>query len=239
MIASAIITAPRAEPTLTRSISSMAAAGFLRNVHIFAEPGTIVDSGYVLPLACNYYSNPFKLGNLRNWVLALETLVAVTTEKWLMVCEDDIKWAARAYDILCYDLERFNRMLPGAGAISLYCPIRMSKVLEQQYANGKDLQYGWYGAKIGKKTWGAQCLVFHRSWAIELLSDPEFKRVISNPQFDKNVDAHVAQSIMQRNREVVYRIPSLVDHTFGDGNSSLGYKPDRPELRTKYFKEHQ
>lgn len=230
MIAVGIITAPRPVPTIAQSFASYTAAGFAGPTYVFAEPGAHVD----LPAAnVHVRRNETRKGNFRNWVKALEWLVTSTEDPWIMICEDDISWATNASDILLEDLAKFNRGL--SGAISLFCPIRMSKVIEKQY--GTPLVQGWYGATIGRSTWGAQCLVFKRDWAVRLLNGEALKTFLADPRWDKNVDALVAESINRKGREVVYRIPCLVDHTFGEANSSLGYKPDRPELKTKYFKE--
>jgi hypothetical protein len=227
MIAVGIITAPRARPTLAQSFQSYEAAGFRGPTHVFAEPGS-----KDIPMAANVrvHRNPERRGNFRNWTRALEQLLMVS-EPWLMVCEDDIQWARGAADVLQNELvfERSDR----AGALSLYLPIRMSRVLEQQ--RGGLLAPGWYGLNLGRKTWGAQCLVFHRSWAESLLQDPVLLGFLADPKWDKNVDALVATVLEGRGRQIVYRVPCLVDHAFGDGNSSLGYKPDRPELKTRYF----
>lgn len=233
MIAIGIITAPRVLPTIKRSLTSLRNAGFRDDVQIYAEPGSDVP----VDNKVHIHLNAYRKGNFKNWVHALESLIP-SGEEWLMVCEDDIAWATSAADILEYDLSKFDRQ-GLAGAISLYCPIRMSKVLERDYANGRPLSYGWYGARIGRSTWGAQCLVFHRDWARKLLADKVLLAFLADPRWDKNVDALVAEAINRRGAEIVYRIPCLVDHTYGEGNSSLGYKADRPELKTKYFKDLQ
>jgi hypothetical protein len=232
VIAVGIITAPRTRPTIEKSIRSFFAAGFT-DTHVFAEPGSEV----FVPKASNItvHVNVSKRGNFKNWVHALGSLLALSTDDWLMVCEDDISWAAMSREVLENDLSKFKREGNRAGGISLYCPIRMSKVLEREYANGRRLTQGWYGARIGRSTWGAQCMVFNREWARELLADKILLAFLADPRWDKNVDALVAETINRKGQELVYRIPCLVDHTFGDGNSSLGYKPDRPELKTKYF----
>jgi hypothetical protein len=232
VIAVGIITAPRVKPTIYNSVLSYRRAGFTQPTYVFAEPGSEV----VGLDGIHYMNNVTKLGNFRNWVRALGTLLQMSGQDWLMICEDDISWAWGASNTLEYDLSKYNRDAK-TGAISLYCPIRMSKVLERDYANGRPLMHGWYGAKLGRSTWGAQCLVFHRDWALQLLNDQVLLAFLADPRWDKNVDALVAEAINRKGREVVYRIPCLVDHTFGDGNSSLGYKADRPELKTKYFKD--
>lgn len=234
MIAIGIISAPREQPTISVSIAACRMAGFTQDLHVFAEPGSdlCVSNGVYTEI------HDERKGNFKNWVFALTQLLTRYDEEWLMVCEDDISWAHNASDILEYDLRKFDRR-GQAGAISLYCPIRMSKVLERDYMAGQPLPYGWYGARLGRSTWGAQCLVFHRDWALQLLNDKVLLSFIADPRWDKNVDALVAETINRKGREIVYRIPCLVDHTFGNANSSLGYKPDRPELKTRYFKDVQ
>lgn len=233
MIAIGIISAPRARPTIKQSIESLRNAGFADDVQVYAEPA----SDIVVQDKVHYHWNYETKGNFRNWIHALESLLAAQTD-WVMICEDDISWAYNAAETLEHDLLKFD-VGGNAGALSLYCPIRMSKVLERDYANGGALIQGWYGARLGKGTWGAQCLVLHRYWAHKLLSDKVLLAYLADARWEKNIDLIVADTVNRAGREIVYRIPCLVDHTFGDGNSSLGYKVDRPELRTKYFKELQ
>lgn len=228
MIKVGIITAPRATPTIDRSITSFRAAGFKQEVSIFAEPGS------ELPVCdgCVVVQNEVRRGNFKNWVNALRTL-ALTGSQWLMVCEDDIVWAHDAAATLEHDLNTWVWKSSKAGALSLFFPIRMSKVLENKY--GAPLVQGWYGMNLGRSTWGAQCLVFHMSWAVALLNDSALREFVDNPRWDKNVDALIADVLIRRGREIMYRVPCLVDHTLGEGNSSLGYKPNRPDLKTRYF----
>jgi hypothetical protein len=233
MIAVGIITAPRARPTLARSVASLRAAGFKCPVHIFCEPITREEDflNVVAFEGLMAYENPTRLGNFRNWVHALGQML-ITNATWIMICEDDIQWAQGAAEDLEFDL--LNWKHPDAGAISLYLPIRMSKVLEQ--TNRVPLSRGYHALNLGRKTWGAQCLVFRRAWAEALLQDRVLLDYLADPKLDKNVDAHVAETLVRRGRQIMWRVPCLVEHTLGDGNSSLGYKDDRPELRTKYFK---
>jgi hypothetical protein len=231
VIAVGIITAPRPRPTLAQSFESYEKAGFEGPTHIFAEPGS---QDVPMATSVKVHRNPERLGNFRNWARALSQLLMVN-EAWLMVCEDDIRWARGARDVLENDLYRWQRKDDDIGAISLYLPIRMSKVIETTY--GVPLMRGWYPLNLGRKTWGAQCLVLRRTWAEMLLQDQVLLDLLADPSKDKNVDAHVAEALSRRGRSIMWRVPCLVDHAFGDGNSSLGYSPDRPQLKTKYFKE--
>jgi hypothetical protein len=227
MIAVGIITAPRERPTLVRSVESFKAAGFQTAV-VFAEPG----SEACVADGVHTEQNAIKRGNFRNYIHALRQLFDQTTFDWIMICEDDIQWARDAAAALTWDLAHWSKD-DRVGAISLYCPIRVSKVLEKKY--GLPLVQGFYQLNLGRGTWGAQCQVYHRSWAALILHSSLLNAYLQDPRWDKNVDHLVAQVLASKGREIMYRIPCLVDHTFGDGNSSLGYKPDRPELKTRYF----
>lgn len=229
MIATGIITAPRAKPTLAKSLATFKRAGFERAI-VFAEPGseTVVMDGV------ETRQNEMRKGNFRNWVGALQGLIQSYANDWLMICEDDIAWAYDAAPTLNHDLYEYKGD-GRVGAISLYLPIKMSEGLERDH--GGKLTRGWYAANHGRKTWGAQCLVFHRNWALSLLSDKDLADFIADPQWDKNVDALIAEVLKRKAKDILYRVPCLVDHTFGEGNSSLGYAADRPKLKTRYFRE--
>jgi len=229
MIATGIITAPRPKPTLFESIVSYRVGGFTNRVHVFAEKDVGFSSANMITEV-----NKERLGNLRNWAKALTTLFTDTKAPWLMICEDDIVWAQACAETLFSDLQSY-RQRPDyhqSGAISLFCPIKASKEIEQR--NGV-LQRGWYGSSQGKKTWGAQCLVFSREQARELLSCRIFNGFLNDYRWDKNIDAIIGQSLAARQKNIAYRIPCLVNHTLGEGNSSLGYSADRPNLLTKYW----
>lgn len=231
MLSAAIITAPRPVATLANSIVSYRKAGFRSTT-------TMVFSDAEEPLinkTCvdRIVVNRPALGNLRNWVLALRTLVRDTDSRWLMVCEDDIVWAEHSCSALLFDLRSLEHSAGYAtvGAMSLYFPIHDSRDVEV----GGLLTRGWHrGPRKGMRIWGAQCIVFSRAQAEALLVDNQLVAFLADPARTKNVDAIVAKCIHDRDRDILYRVPCLVDHV-GEANSSLGYKPDRPSLRTRYF----
>ena len=204
-------------------------AGFTNHVSIYAD-GPVE----ALPdLNASVHHNRPRLGNFRNWVHAMSDMLR-TGADWYMICEDDITWSTAASVVLLKDLSKFS-LDAYCGAISLYCPQRMGKVLERDYANGGRLTQGYYGASLGRRTWGFQCMLFHRTHAIELMAHEAFVAMYRDNRNDKNVDAWVAESIRLRGREIVYRIPCLVDHDMGEDNSSIYGDKKRPELRTIYF----
>jgi len=233
ILSTAIITAPRPTPTLAQSYASYRAAGFGNEVFVFAEDGADVAMSDVRVVV-----NKPKLGNLRNWVMALRSIYERTEAAWLMVCEDDITWAAKSAPALAKDLALFsvgaNQWRTPVGGLSLYLPIRISKKRER--TKGR-IPNGWHheGLQFGSSSWGAQCMVFTRAQAGLLLNDRLLFRYINDPRWNKNVDAIIGDCIHHAGKTILYRVPCLVDHVLGDANSSLGYKPDRPELRTNYF----
>lgn len=228
MIATGIITAARPRATLAISIDSYRAAGFTGPV-LVCDDGT----GDIFLDGVSRVINIPPLGNLRNWAKCLQILYASTKAQWLMVCEDDITWASRAASALHAELDHIAN-LASAGGYSLYLPARMSSRAEQLSAG--DLKRGWHweGLQIGKSMWGAQCLLFTRAQAGEVLR--ALAPILHDPRHTKNVDAWVSDAINRAGRRIYWRVPCLVDHVLGDGNSVLyPDKQDRPNLRTKYF----
>lgn len=227
MIATGYITAPRPRSTLFDSIKSYRRAGFDNQVFVFAEPG----AEEVIDDTVTYLRNETKLGNLRNWHRALAVLAKQDAD-WILICEDDVSWASGAAALLSEDLDRIARtnLVREAGMLSLYLPRRHTR----QFLS--PLAPGWYALGRGPGTWGFQATLFSRSQALSLLGDASFKRYLDNPALDKNVDKFVGTVIAQRGKTILYRVPCLVDHDLGDANSSLGYRDDRPDLRTDYFR---
>lgn len=231
MIATAIITANRPRSTVHQSIASYQAAGFQGILMLF-DDGIVESAPHQIT---HYQRNVNQLGNLRNWVLALETLFSETNAEWLMVCEDDITWASGSAAKLETELPFYSQSssFKRTGAQSLYCPIRVSDDLERR--RGAPLHKGWHLANHGMKTWGAQCLVFSRAQAATLLHSQKLREYLAQSRYHKNVDAIVADTLLNGGLEIAYLIPCLVNHDLGDANSSLGYRDDRPTLRTRYF----
>lgn len=221
MIATGIITAPRPRSTIVESLASYRRAGFDNDVMIFAEPGP---NGIVADRVTMLH-NEVKLGNLRNWTRAVSMLSSLSPD-YIMICEDDISWCAGARVVLEEALKSLPRM--AAGGMSLYLPNR--------HARQMTLQHGWNAGGAGRKTWGFQCTLFTLRQARNLLANREFGEILRDPSRDKNIDAIVGQVLQNQNLPILYLNPCLVDHDLGRGNSSLGYRDDRPDLETSYFR---
>ena len=235
IVRTGIITAPRPRPTLYESVRSFRAAGFDGPVLVFSD-----GNGDVVADRVNVLRNEVRLGNKLNWIRALSVLsTSADMGDWLMVCEDDITWcvgAARELDEAVAELRSREGAMDRAGALSLYAPRRVTNVLHQGIR--ARLAPGWYstGVQMGKKTWGAQCYLFTWDMAQTLLNDVQFRRFAADTSKNKQIDAIVGQSLNDRGLDIIYRIPCLVNHDLGRGNSSLGYADDRPTLETDYFR---
>lgn len=235
MIGVGIITAPRPKPTLNASVRSLREdAGCNEKVSVFSDgPFSGLPCGDVMMVR-----NTPPLGNFRNWVRALQFVYKKSDADWLMICEDDIVWAKGSWKVLLEETKPGGLLytLPQLGAVSLYLPIRMSKLLE----NGRTLAprngYHYLRMQVGLKMWGAQCLMLPRAEARRFLEGRGLDHYIERPRWKKNVDGIVADVMQTMGLRIYWRIPCLVDHTpLGEGNSTLGYADDRPNLRTKYF----
>lgn len=232
-ICTAIITAPRPRATLAKSLLSFDIAGFqLIDTMVFSDGHCDVD-GVTRKI------NAVKLGNKFNWMQALQTMVDIAgmgphPYPWLMVCEDDIMWCENAANALTVDLA--NIKFPDRiKCISLYLPRQHSSMVGP-------LMHGYHaeGMQKGKSTWGAQCLLFRLDWARWLIKCEQYQwhRNDTRPGKDKNIDSILGETINNAGMQIAWRVPSLVHHRMGEGNSSLGYAPIRPNLECDYYKGH-
>lgn len=222
MIATAITTAPRPQPTLAASLRSYREAGFINQVTIFADGDADTDDP-----ACVVSRNDPPLGCLRNFAHALRCIVAAGDGDWLLFLQDDVTWARGSAAALPLQLSTIR-----LGCISLYCPRRVSRHLHERH--GRPLVPGLYPSTLGWDTWGAQALLFPREAARRLVEDGQFKDYVANWKRNRNVDRIVPKCLLDLGLEVLYRIPSLVDHG-GEANSSLGSKRVHEALSTDYF----
>ena len=225
-IATGIITAPRPRSTILQSLVSYRRAGWDNEVLIFAEPG----KDQIAMDKVRMIVNEVRLGNLRNWARALAVLESKSPD-YIMVCEDDISWCHDAPGHLQRALDSLadGSLARQAGAMSLYLPNRHANRM-------KPLKDGWNVGGLGRGTWGFQCMLFTKQQARNLLVAPEFRSILRDHTRDKNIDAIVGQVLANQQLSILYLNPCLVDHDLGRANSSLGYKDDRPDLETSYFR---
>lgn len=233
MIFTVVTTAPRPEPTLERSVRSLTQAGWAKPLVLCdgVSDGalSLVSSG----LSARVLLNDPPLGCLRNWARALLE-VCRAQSLWGMIVQDDTVWAANSCAVVWNELlnmqqgKRFNQL----GMISLFCPQRVSTYLLKRHAH---LNHGYYDCDLGWDTWGAQAFLFPLHAARLLHQDPQFMRYVDTYSKNRNVDRIVPKCLLDMKLKVRYRIPSVVDHSMGSGNSSLGDKPVQRGLETRYF----
>lgn len=230
MLAIAITTAPRPVATFATSFGSLRKAGFVEPVHVFSEnePPEFYSAGIEM------HVNAPPLGGLKNWAHALETLVTSSDAPWLMVLEDDIRWARGAAAALAKDLRDLDgKLRAGVGYLSLYLSRKVSKEIE--YRKGRPLRPGIYASQLAEGCWGSQAYVLTREGAIALLADPTFDDRRRNYVKNRNRDGIVSGCLAAMGRRLYYRVPCLVDHALGSANSSLGAKPVQRALLTDYW----
>lgn len=229
MLAIAITTAPRPVATFDQSLASLRKAGFSEVVWVMND-GEFMNE---IP-ACRVVQNSPPLGGLKNWAHALETLVNTTDAPWLMVLEDDIRWARGAAAALVKDLRTLDgKLRDGVGYLSLYLSRKVSKEIE--YRRGRPLRPGIYASKLAEGCWGSQAYVLTREGAVALLADPTFDDRRRNYVKNRNRDGIVSGCLAAMGRRLYYRVPCLVDHALGSANSSLGAKPVQRALLTDYW----
>lgn len=148
-----------------------------------------------------------------------------------MLCEDDITWAEGSRSALAADLQSVN---PDVGFLSLYCANRVSREIERRQRRLR-LKRGWHESRLGWESWGSQCLIFPRPAALRLLVDPQFNDFRVNYEKNRNRDAVTAKCVIDLGMKTLYRIPCLVNHDLGSGNSSLRLKPVQKGLTTRYW----
>lgn len=230
MLAIAITTAPRPIATFDASLRSLRNAGFTQTVWVMND-GPFMNE---IP-ACRVVNNAPALGGLKNWAYALETLVDATAAPWLMVLEDDVRWARGAAAALEKDLRDLQggKLHDVVGYLSLYLSRKVSREIEGR--KGRPLRPGIYGSGLAGNCWGSQAYVFTRDGARALLADPKFADLRANYTKNRNRDNIVSGCLAAMRRRLYYRVPCLVDHSLGNANSSLRVKPVQINLLTDYW----
>lgn len=215
-IAIGMTTAPRPRATVAASIASLRAAGFRQRVLLFADgdPGTIEDDSLEMRV------NQPPLGGLKNFCHALAAL-AETGSPWLLLLEDDTTWAAGSAKALREDLARIDP--ESVGYLSLYMHSSVARGIER----GRRLNAGWHECRLGWKSCGSQAYLFPLQSARALLADPQFQDYRDNWAKNRNRDNVASKCLQDMGLRRLFRVPALVDHALGAGNSSLRTKPPR------------
>jgi hypothetical protein len=198
LVAVGVITAPRAMATLPQTIAELRRAGFTQPTHVFAEPAAPVpnDPGLVVR------QNPVRLGLWGNWLAAARRMLADTDAPFLLLCEDDVRFAPCAALAIQHAIDT----LPHAtwGYVSLYTP--------RHNLPDPGGPAGWREVPVGPGTWGALAWCFTRD-GLRAVLDSKAVRAHASPQ---GTDAVVSLAVRELNRKGYFHAPSLGDHTGGD-----------------------
>lgn len=149
-----VTTAPRQEPTLNRTLSSLIAAGFSDPV-LFAEPDAPVDDVWKE----NVVRRDRRLGGWGNYITSLVELLVrrPDADAYLMV-QDDVQFAENVGNIRMYLEDHVLWPAERLACVSLYC----SSAYTAAHA-------GWH-AMIGRPwIWGALAFVFSPEAAWRML----------------------------------------------------------------------
>lgn len=217
-LAVAMTTAPRRTPTLPRALSSLQQAGFSELVHVFAEPGTWTQAPRPNDERTITHDHVVTLGCFDNWKYALMYLLAWTAAPWLLIVQDDAIWAPGSADRLRAETSVQRGLRTG---------------FLSSYVTASDVPPGaldgWNECRSGWNLCGALALCVPREAAGELLQHRRFVRHRKRQQ----VDAVIAESMLDLGRPSYVHVPSLVDHV-GE-TSTLGHDDVSPKLRGYRF----
>ncbi|OYV82861.1 MAG: hypothetical protein B7Z73_16735 [Planctomycetia bacterium 21-64-5] len=190
-------TAPRARPTLERSLASLIAAGW-NGPRLFAEPHTALQERFAdLPITWR----DRKLGAFPNWYLGLSELYLrePLADAYLM-CQDDAIFAegSRSY------LEQHLWPAAEVGVVSIYTPTHWSR--------GRPC--GFHVERHGWASWGALAYIFSNKSLRALLAHPlaiEHRRLGPAGGL-RNIDSVVGAWCQAAELPYFVHVPSLVQH---------------------------
>lgn len=214
MIPVAITMAPRpTEPDVhDRCFTSMYHAGII-GVHIYAEPGKYLASWP----SCALYVHPQRLGEWRNFIFALRTILSeYPSASHVMTCQDDVVWCRGTMDYLNAMLWPSDR----CGVVHAYtsrkyaCYPRGLVRLSPEHARAMA---------------GACGLVYSREAAELLVSHADTKGwrghtrdTITDPVKMEGVDTYVGEVLTDAGYEIWVHNPSLGQHIAKDSTLDHG-----------------
>lgn len=191
-----VVTAPRAEATLGRSLESLARAGWREGI-VFAEPGT----PRPVPLGGRLWSERvLPMGAWPNWLLALEELtLRFPRADAYLICQDDVLYAGglRRY------LEEALWPESPVGVVSLHTASHQDRDA-----------IGFGAADLGWSAWGAQAYVFPNAATRAFLRHPLVRnhRHRGPGQGVHNVDSVVGAWCRASGLPYILHGPSLTQH---------------------------
>lgn len=250
MIDVGIITAPRKVCYLGESLDSYFDQWLIKP-HVFHEPNS---PNYVNKSRVVIHQNEETLGCVRNWMHAARWMLDNTTNRFIMMCEDDIMWTPGAKQ----NIETLLKVLTGElinpmvqkllqvnsiGFISPYCSTMNAPVSKRR-------EVGWRPARYRSAGWcGALCMIFPRLSLQKLIGDEErfIKAATWTPDSLRRINKFTGPVFLDyaigyimvhcEKLQLVTHVPTLIQHlgevsTFDVNNLShnVGHKSRQPYL---------
>ncbi|HEX7375605.1 MAG TPA: hypothetical protein VF278_00760 [Pirellulales bacterium] len=190
-------TAPRARPTLERSLNSLISAGWT-TPRLFAEPHTRLPESSTA-LAISWRDG--KLGAFPNWYLGLsELFLREPLADAYLICQDDALFAAGSREYL----ERTLWPAADLGVVSIYTPTHWSR----------NQPRGFHVENRGWASWGALAYIFPNQSLRALLAHPLLllHRRHGAAEGMRNIDSVVGAWCVAAGLPYFVHVPSLVQH---------------------------
>lgn len=201
-----IVTAPRPQPTLSRSLASLQLAGF--DPIIFAEP----DSDLSRVNGTTVIQRHRRLGGWSNWFAALHHLVSLNTDL-ILLCQDDVIYARniRGYIESAWPI--------GAEIVSFYCSA--AYVAAPPFFQHTPPPWGIRGALT---------LAFPRQTAERMIES----KLLRSYARQSAVDGIIGKWAKRQGVDVFFCCPSLADH-IGDTSTIHPKAPNAGTRRSSTF----
>lgn len=188
-IAIAIITAPREQPTLERTIKSIREAGYqYEPIFIFAEPGV---ERYIADNVVTF-THQTKLGHFANYKNSLRWMRDNTPHDLVLMCEDDVEFAKDSKSYVTHGLKTIGTK--DIGYFSLYTPVHNANLIA-------DKVIGWNEANLYDHAWGALAYLVPKDSLINVEQMP-----------GSCADRDFTVWLNRQNLKTYHHLPSLAKH---------------------------
>jgi len=190
-----IISAPRKNNYLLKSVNSLRRSGFDQKIKIFAEPDT-QDPGIK---DTDFYYNSKKLGCFKNYASALRALVYNTDAEHVAILSDDFIYTPKAK----LKLDNYLRELSNYGFLAMYTPRGTHPMVKNKGLNKVNLGWG--------NMWGG-LYVFPRLSAKLIIEHDVFVDHHDNYEKNQQIDHLIPKVCDILGLDQWYVNPSLADH---------------------------
>jgi hypothetical protein len=214
----AMTACPRDDILLPVAIRNLRNGGFMGDLHVFGEPGIPTPP---MP-GVQYHVNEQRLGGHRNYLQALQWMLANTPVRYFMMVEDDVLYCRGAAAAVLRGITR----QPNFVLRSLYLPIRYSKRVQRQR--------GWFPFNLAFKTYGLLAICYDREGGIQdFIADPKIQEAFTGAKLSYDGLLYNWMQQNGRGRLCFNHLPSLVDHVGPRSNQGHRDSPYRQGLGFK------